>query len=302
LRQKALKSNDKETIREVANKFEAMFATMLIKSMRQANEAFETDCLFNNKNTKFYTYMQDKQLALDISRHGSLGLADALVRQLDPMAISATKTIDADKLMMPNSEQDKQFSLQKIQEKAEFSKPDQTLAVQGNQAKNEQPNFKDPGSFIQTLLPYAKKVAKALGISPAVLIAQSALETGWGKKIINHATDQKSSFNLFNIKANKAWQGDKVSKNSLEVENATAVMRNSNFRSYENVSSRFEYCQRFVTENPRYTQALKQGDNAERYIEELHQAGYGTDPQYAQKIKNIMNSESFKRAVNGGEF
>ncbi|KPU83765.1 flagellar rod assembly protein FlgJ, partial [Psychromonas sp. PRT-SC03] len=86
LRQKAL-ANDKGAIREVANQFESMFASMLIKSMRKANEAFETDSPFNSKQTKFYTDMQDKQLALDISRHSSLGIADALVRQLDLTSI-----------------------------------------------------------------------------------------------------------------------------------------------------------------------------------------------------------------------
>jgi flagellar protein FlgJ len=90
------------------------------------------------------------------------------------------------------------------------------------------------------------------------------------------------------------------------VENGTVVMRQSSFRAYKNLSSSFEDYQRFVTENPRYTQALQQGENAERYIEELHQAGYATDPQYAQKIKNILTSDQFKNAINAnkqrGEF
>ena len=186
LRQKA-QSNSKESLREVANQFESMFATMLIKSMRQANEAFETDSPFNNQQTKFYTDMQDKQLALDISRHGSLGLADALVRQLDPSSIAAPKSVPLEQLTMANNKQQPMFDLEKALPAIELNKPDQTVASTSSAQANKAPVFTDKKSFIDTLLPYAKKAAQALGVSPVALIAQAALETGWGKKIINSA-------------------------------------------------------------------------------------------------------------------
>ena len=314
LRQKA-QSNSKESIREVANQFESMFASMLIKSMRKTNEVFETESPFNNKQTKFYTDMQDQQLALDISRNGSLGLADALVRQLDPSSIaSQSKSVPQDQLTMANTEQQKMFDLGKTAEVTEFNKPDKsvvgTLSVESHKPnkidavalpieQKEQPKFTDKKSFIETLLPYAKKTAQALGISPVVLIAQSALETGWGKKIINGA-DNQSSLNLFNIKANKSWQGDKVSKNSLEVEDGMAVKRRSDFRSYDSLADSFADYSDFVSSNKRYQQALQQGGDAPRYIEELHQAGYATDPKYAEKIKTIMQDSAFKKALAGG--
>ena len=300
LRQKA-QGNDKDAIREVANQFESMFATMLIKSMRQANEAFETDSPFNNKDTKFYTDMQDKQLALDISRHGALGLADALVRQLDPSAMVTPKAINADKLAMPGTKQADMMDLQSKPVVIDFNKPDQSVANSLVKKENNPLIFKDQQSFIETLLPYAQKAAKALGISPAALIAQSALETGWGKKVIS-SPDQESSFNLFNIKANKSWQGKHVSKNSLEVENGVGIKRQSNFRSYNNIAQSFNDYQSFIQKNQRYSQALEQGDNADRYIEELQKAGYATDPQYAQKIKNIMNDSNFKTMMTRGAF
>jgi flagellar protein FlgJ len=308
LRQKA-QGNSKESIREVANQFESMFASMLIKSMRQANEAFETDSPFNNKNTKFYTDMQDKQLALDISRHGSLGLADALVRQLDPMSISRPQGIPEDKLVMPNSEKVKMMDINKMLPAVDLNKPDQTQAsvIVFDKTKQQSTNnninntvFTDQKSFIDTVMPYAKKMAKALGISPAVLIAQSALETGWGKKIINGA-DNQSSFNLFNIKAQKGWQGDKVTKDSLEVENGIGIKRRSEFRSYQGFAQSFTDYGQFINNNQRYKEALQQGTDAGRYAEELQKAGYATDPQYAEKIKQIMNNETFKAAVAEGE-
>lgn len=316
LRQKAL-GNDKAAIREVANQFESMFATMLIKSMRQANAAFETDSPFNNKDTKFYTDMQDKQLALDISRHGSLGLADALVRQLDPVSFSGTQSVPQEQMLMPNSNNAKMMNINQALSDVELSKPDKmqpsltvfnkvpeqkntVLVMPSEVSKSEKEVFKDQASFIETLMPYAKKVAKVLGISPSVLVAQSALETGWGKKIIN-GNDNQSSFNLFNIKAHKNWQGDKVVKDSLEVEDGIGIKRRSDFRAYQSYAQSFDDYEQFINSSQRYQEALQQGTDASRYIEKLQEAGYATDPQYADKVKQIMNNEFFKAAVAEGE-
>jgi len=300
LRQKA-QGNSKDSIREVANQFESMFATMLIKSMRKTNEAFETESPFNNKQTKFYTDMQDSQLALDISRHGSLGLADALVRQLDPSNIAAPKSVPLEQLTLPNSQPQKMLDLGKSEVLTDLKKPDKMRPATVSSGDKQQPEFTGKKSFIETLMPYAKKTAQALGISPVVLIAQSALETGWGQKIINNA-DKQSSLNLFNIKAHKNWQGEKVAKDSLEVENGIGIKRRANFRSYDSLAHSFEDYGNFITTNKRYHKALQQGVNGEAYIEELQQAGYATDPQYAEKIKIIMQDGAFKNALAGGEF
>jgi peptidoglycan hydrolase FlgJ len=325
LRQKT-KTNDKDTIREVANQFESMFANMLIKSMRQANEAFETESPFNNQQTKFYTDMQDKQLAVDISRHGTLGLADALVRQLDPTSMVRSKSVDQAQLTMPNQPQTQvMLSLKAEQAETNFKKPDQIQPANQTQVNsraikreakvdvetteyvglepilsiNERKvDFSSPASFIETLLPYAKKAAKSLGISPEVLVAQSALETGWGRKILQ-TSEQESSFNLFNIKSHNSWQGESVNKSSLEVEDGVGVQRRSNFRVYQDLHESFKDYTDFISNNKRYQQALEQGTNADRYIEELQEAGYATDPQYAEKIKTIMNSSNFQSVVAG---
>lgn len=309
LRQKT-KKNDKETIREVANQFESMFATMLIKSMREANEAFETDSPFNNKQTKFYTDMQDKQLAVDISRHGSLGLADALVRQLDPSSMVRPQALSQDQLSMPNDAQ-KMLDLNPEKRIQDFKAPDKLQPSLHIQADNmiltkadkqvdelQKTTFSSPKSFIEALLPYAKKAAKSLGISPEVMIAQSALETGWGQKILQKS-DQKSSFNLFNIKSHNNWQGESVSKKSVEVEDGVSVQRNSSFRVYQNLQESFKDYSDFIRKNRRYEQALEQGNDPVRYIEALQQAGYATDPQYAEKVKSIMKSDHFQSVITG---
>ncbi|WP_094751654.1 flagellar assembly peptidoglycan hydrolase FlgJ [Psychromonas sp. CD1] len=304
LRKKAL-NNDKGAIRDVANQFEAMFASMLIKSMRKANEAFESDSPFNSQQTKFYTDMQDKQLALNISRHGALGLADSLVRQLDSTSsVSSKQSVPLDELQMPNQHEQRSYSLHNkavflnINNKNTNMKLNIADRTPQLDAKMTVFEFKDKKSFISTLLPYAKKAAKVLGIAPEVLIAQSALETGWGKKIIN-GKHNKSSFNLFNIKASANWSGDRVAKESIEIENGIAVKRSYNFRSYDNIAQSFNDYAQFIGQSKRYQGALAQGTNANSYIEQLQQAGYATDPSYAQKVKDIMQSESFKEILKG---
>ena len=63
------------------------------------------------------------------------------------------------------------------------------------------------GSFLP--IPVRAYAAQALGVDHRVLIAQSALETGWGQSILSDPAGQ-SSHNLFNIKAGSFWNGRTV--------------------------------------------------------------------------------------------
>lgn len=98
--------------------------------------------------------------------------------------------------------------------------------------------FTSPEHFISVLYPHAEKAAKSLGTSAEVLIAQSALETGWGQKVVRR-NDGTMSNNLFNIKADKRWQGDKTSVNTLEFEKGIAVQQKADFRMYDNLEQSF---------------------------------------------------------------
>lgn len=73
----------KEGLEAAASEFEAMFIQMMLKSMRAATEAMQTeDSLFNSKEQKFYQEMADGQLASNLSKTGSFGISEAMVRQL----------------------------------------------------------------------------------------------------------------------------------------------------------------------------------------------------------------------------
>jgi flagellar protein FlgJ len=149
--------------------------------------------------------------------------------------------------------------------------------------------FTSPEHFISVLYPHAEKAAKSLGTSAEVLIAQSALETGWGQKVVRR-NDGTMSHNLFNIKADKRWQGDKTSVNTLEFEKGIAVQQKADFRMYDNLEQSFNDFVSFINQGDRYQDARKVAAEPTQFIKALQKAGYATDPQYANKVINVMKS------------
>jgi peptidoglycan hydrolase FlgJ len=157
--------------------------------------------------------------------------------------------------------------------------------------------FNEIGEFVTTLLPLAEAAAKKLQLDPKVLLAQAALETGWGKHVM-HDGEGRPGFNLFGIKASKSWDGDRISINTLEVENQSFKQVNANFRKYDSFSQSFDDYVNFLQQSPRYQKALDAADNANEYVEQLQASGYATDPNYAKKIMRIFNDQSFNQVAN----
>lgn len=289
LREEALQGDsEKKALKQVAAQFESIFTQMLFKSMRKANEAFEDkNSPFNASSVKFYQDMHDQQLSMELSQSGALGLADLIVEQLSPGSEKYTPA----SLLRTN------HSPMVAREKTlndEAPEVNEAKTVTTTVSKHD---FEDEQSFVSSLWQHAKDAAQKIGLNPAVMLAQSALETGWGKYIINKA-DGSSSNNLFNIKADKSWQGDKAAKASLEFEQGVAVKRTSNFRAYSSLEESFNDFINFLQQNPRYDKALKTTNNPEQYLAELQTAGYATDPNYAKKIMQVLNRSEFSEAIN----
>ncbi|MCL1139648.1 flagellar assembly peptidoglycan hydrolase FlgJ [Shewanella pneumatophori] len=167
-------------------------------------------------------------------------------------------------------------------------------------ADKSQANFTSQQEFVSRLYPHAEKAAKDLGTTPEVLIAQSALETGWGQKMVKGQQGQQSN-NLFNIKADSRWQGDHASVNTLEYEQGIAVKQRANFRVYEDIGQSFNDFVDFVGNGERYQDALKQAANPQAFIRSLQEAGYATDPKYADKVIQVMQTitRDFKDVLQG---
>ncbi|UVE16388.1 flagellar assembly peptidoglycan hydrolase FlgJ [Pseudomonas sp. LS44] len=145
--------------------------------------------------------------------------------------------------------------------------------------------FSSPEEFIATMLPMAQDAADKIGLDARYLVAQAALETGWGKSIIQQQ-DGSSSHNLFGIKA-QGWDGESARVLTTEYKGGQAVKEAANFRAYDSYQQSFHDYVDFLQSNGRYGDALDATDNPTQFVKELQAAGYATDPQYARKVAQI---------------
>ena len=277
-----------EALKQVAKQFESLFLNMMLKSMRQANATFEEGSLFSGGDSEFYRDMHDQQLALNISeKSGGAGLADVLYRQLQRQYGEASSPhIDPASFNLPQ----RNASLDRV------SPSSATPALRSS-------DFATPEDFIDLLSPYAQKAAQELGLDEDWLLAQAALETGWGKKVV--AGDKgEASHNLFNIKADKRWQGEAVSTQTHEYHNGLRTPERAEFRRYDSIADSFSDYVAFLQNNHRYQEALANTRDGKAFVEKLQQAGYATDPHYSDKIaavyEQVVTIKAQPRETRGG--
>jgi len=146
--------------------------------------------------------------------------------------------------------------------------------------------FSSADEFVNAMLPMAKEAADRIGVDPRYLVAQAALETGWGKSVMR-AQDGSSSHNLFGIKASSSWKGDSARAITSEFRNGEMVKETAQFRSYDSYKDSFHDLVTLLQSNNRYQDVVKSADNPEQFVRELQKAGYATDPNYANKISQI---------------
>ncbi len=373
--------NSEGNMRKVAQEFESLFLSEMLKSMRSATEALGKDNPMNTPAAKQYQEMYDQQLAVSLSREGGgIGLADVLMRQMQknkpvdaqaatlqgPAAAEAVKKVDVPTEIAAGTQADGPlgrsngqrplwaFRVAEPQAGAAASHgndmvlmnqrrialpsklTDRLLAgiVPSTQVATEakaaplrnsalqdnvinsgarsvaaangsmqvygravaQPPlapakkaFSSQDEFVATMLPMAEAAAKRIGIDPKYLVAQAALETGWGKSVMR-AQDGTSSHNLFGIKAGKSWQGGQARAITSEFRDGAMVKETAQFRSYDSYQDSFHDLVTLLQSNDRYKDVVKSADNPERFVRELQKAGYATDPNYANKISQIANS------------
>lgn len=150
----------------------------------------------------------------------------------------------------------------------------------------EMRNFSSPEDFVEKMMPYAVKAVEGIAMNPLVLVAQAALETGWGKHV-------PSGNNYYGIKAGKSWNGMTQDLDSPEFENGAMVTRNSRFRAYPSVLESMKDYVSLITGNERYSKAANKSFDPDSYFDEIQKAGYATDPQYSAKLKNITRQIAF---------
>lgn len=277
----SLKVGDRDSdanLRKVAQEFESLFVSEMLKASRKASDVLAADNPMNTETVKQYQEMYDQQLAVSMSREGGgIGLQDVLMRQLSKQkgasgansspfpridgnqptlwgkqvaapvhgdsgtARNDVAALNSRRLALPGKLTDRLLAgivpsasaaaattntaavpaRQGVQADAvakgdwqpatSFAAPD-GLQIQGRAVAQPplapaKKAFAGNQEFIATMMPMAEQAAKRIGIDPRYLVAQAALETGWGKSVMRDA-DGGSSHNLFGIKASGNWEGD----------------------------------------------------------------------------------------------
>lgn len=137
-----------------------------------------------------------------------------------------------------------------------------------------------PEEFVASISPTAKAVAEELGIDPRLIIAQAALETGWGKSVKGN--------NLFGIKSHGKKDGLMVQTH--EVVDGKRIKVRDIFRQYDSYDQSIADYGSFLQQNKRYKLMLQAATLREQ-VEALGKSGYATDPEYADKVMAIAKSK-----------
>lgn len=313
-------SND--TLRAAAKQFEALFMQMVMKSMR---EATPSNSMLDSDQTRTYQSLLDQQLALNLSQGRGTGLSETIYRQLGGKD-DKTSAIDA---LIPPGQGGGGFDLAGVTRRPAISAAMQRAALAASpdalSGAKDTPAF-DVGStvdnallearfreaiqsardatgavsaqarnFVTEVWPHAVEASKRTGIPPAFMVAQAALETGWGEKQLRHA-DGSPSYNLFNIKAGSAWTGKTVDRAVTEYAGGRAYTEPSRFRSYTSYAESFRDYAELMTRSPRYAGVLGQTE-VSGFARGLQDAGYATDPQYADKLTRIIGGATLRNAL-----
>ncbi|SOD41562.1 flagellar assembly peptidoglycan hydrolase FlgJ [Nitrosovibrio sp. Nv4] len=307
---------DQAALEAAAKQFEALFMNMMLKSMRDATPK---DSLMDSEQSRLYISMLDQQLSQSMSSNG-IGLADMMIRQLRhglptqpeqgaeqgahaPTAIVPGQAPAAG-VPSPASRQSHAYTQQQPeapgsaaqsesqQARTSSGLPEPTVPVPSLPGAQSQAQQLQVAEFQARLMPYAQQASQTTGIPARFMLGQAALESGWGKREIRGA-DGTPSYNLFGVKAGSNWKGPVVETVTTEYVNGVVHKSVEKFRAYQSYADAFRDYANLLSSNPRYAELMArvaQGLDAEGFARGLQQAGYATDPDYADKLGRIIRT------------
>lgn len=148
--------------------------------------------------------------------------------------------------------------------------------------------------FISKYAPAAVQATANTPLFPSVMLAQAILESGDGNSSLS-----KEARNFFGIKADSLWLtigGPYVVKSTTEYINGVAVKIDAKFRKYESAVASFRDRNDFLMKNKRYTNAgVFKASTPEAQAQALQNAGYATDPNYANLLIGLINKNNLKQ-------
>lgn len=286
LKQRAAR-NDPQAVAEAAVQFEALFIGLMLKTARDASLG---QGILDGANTQQYLELMDQQVALELARNGGFGFGKLIEEQLggDPAERTPTRAVS---FALPVGSQTPRLDAAHARRASRTELPEPPAAEAPNAdvaAKAQQ--------FVTRFLDEATAAASELGIDPKLLLAQAALETGWGAALPRHG-DGRPTNNLFGIKAGAAWRGERAAHWTIEHSGGVAERRREEFRAYDSSADSFADYVKLLTSTPRYAEALKQAHDAEGFARAVTAAGYATDPDYADKWLALYRGERLGTAV-----
>lgn len=165
-------------------------------------------------------------------------------------------------------------------------KPDGRVDPNGKTLRNLEKTARKPrpanvSAFVNKTLQDAKKIKVKYKVPISVLIAQAALESGWGRHVKDNA--------YFGIKSHKS-KGAATSFTTTEFINGQKVTMTDSFRAYANFGEAAEDYGKFLATNPRYKPAFAYSNDPYKFADTLQSSGYATDPQYAKKLRSIIST------------
>lgn len=293
-----------------ARQFESFFVAQLLEGMRAANAVFALGNALNTGEMQFRQDMLDQQLSVSLTQGRGLGVADMLARQLQeqfgPVEARARlaaadgqreldeRRLDTPALSGPHATIPRSVRAALPTVVSSALKLLEPLGPPADDGERPRP-FSGKDDFVRALLPEARRAASEIGVDPRVLIAQSALETGWGQSILGDHVG-RSSNNLFNIKAGNYWEGPSVGVTTLEFSEGIPRPQRARFRAYSSIAESFADYVALLRGQPRYAAALANADDPWRFMRSLQQAGYATDPEYARKVIELLRDDAISGA------
>jgi peptidoglycan hydrolase FlgJ len=260
----------KAALKQAAKEFEALFMREIIKSMR---EATMKSGMLDGDGTNLGSDLLDQQYAMQLTGLPG-GLSEAIERQLSQQVGGADKTAAAD---APST-------LQTFGQGAAAAQPAaQTGAVPRASGSSRQ------AAFVNQHSQAAAAVSRESGIPASFMIGQAGHETGWGKSEIRHANGAPS-YNLFGIKATGGWKGDVAEITTTEYRNGQPHKTVAKFRAYNSYEEAFRDYARLIGNSPRYDKVMDSLDSVHGFASGLQKAGYATDPRYADKLSQAINT------------
>ncbi len=255
----------------VARQLEGVFLQMMLKSMRQT---LPEDTLSGSSQSRLFTSLYDEQIARQNGERGlGMGLAKLIAQQMQPAVApdeqAGTRPMPIGPLRVP-------------------ALP--ATAVLRETLRQVIPALPRPSAamteFLNRIRQPAQQISARSGIPHSLILAQAALESGWGQRQILRR-DGQPSFNLFGIKAGEHWQGETTAVLTTEYHQGIPEKRRDSFRVYHSYREALEDYARLITENPRY-RAVAGAATAESAAHALQKAGYASDPAYAKKLITVI--------------